>query len=544
MTRLPARLTASALALALGLAACGPGPELRPALAELPGCVEIPTERVVFDPVDVAEAGASSSAYAVVRNGCGGVLLLDDVRVEGALAAAFQAGPPDRIALRSGEQARIPIRFEPAAVELHGATLVVSSNDPAEREAAIELVGEGEGARLEITPGTADYGAATIGCEQRSVHTLTNRGTATLGIDEVRLLTDVPDAFRLDLDPLTNGDLPFSLEPNERVNIRLNFTPLDQEPHEAVLQVQSTDPGRPISKVEAGGVGISLGRRTDTFERPVIPQVDVLFSIDRSTTLEFYRTLAASADEMIREFARLGVDARVAAVAGDDGCIVGADPYIDTSFSASQAEKAFLAMADLDKTLSPYGNNEERGFTVVEAALGARTERPPECNRSFYREEADLALVFTSDESEQSLLPWEHYVLAFQSLKADPRDVRVHAIAGDYPSGCGIAAAGSGFYEATVATEGLFVSICNPVGGEQMRELARASVPTDPTAFRPSATPVIPTLEVRVDGVPMLTGWAYDVSRGSIVFERGFLPPRGSTIEVEYDAMPDCEDPQ
>ncbi len=74
--------------------------------------------------------------------------------------------------------------------------------------------------------------------------------------------------------------------------------------------------------------------------------------------------------------------------------------------------------------------------------------------------------MHVSDEPEQSVNPYTYYVSLFQGMKADPDDVVIHAVAGDYPGGCGSASAGTGYYEATVATGGVFLSICASRLGE------------------------------------------------------------------------------
>ena len=156
----------------------------------------------------------------------------------------------------------------------------------------------------------------------------------------------------------------------------------------------------------------------------------------------------------------MDVDYHVAVAVEDDGCVLGSDAYIDNTFSLSDAESTFETQADIYLTLGTYGANTERGFSLAEAASRRPTSDSGGCNDGLYREEAALAIVHVSDEPEQSVNPYTYYVSLFQGMKADPDDVVIHAVAGDYPGGCGSAQAGTGYYEATVATGGLFLSIC------------------------------------------------------------------------------------
>ena len=108
------------------------------------------------------------------------------------------------------------------------------------------------------------------------------------------------------------------------------------------------------------------------------------------------------------------------------------------------------------------------------------------------------------------------------------------------PSGCGGNSAYTSFYEATVATGGLFLSICATDFGSHLETLAEGSA-ADLTAFELTDFPVPETILVRVDGVPSAIGWVYVPGTNSVDFEEDYVPEGGSTIEVEYALYGDCE---
>lgn len=206
-------------------------------------------------------------------------------------------------------------------------------------------------------------------------------------------------------------------------------------------------------------------------------KIDVLFTLDRSQSMSMYldRFLGGS-EAFFSRMNALGVDYHIALTVEDDGCIVGADCYIDSSFSLSNAVAAFQTMA----AFSGLSANCERGFTLAEAALNPLQAGPGGCNEGFLRSDAALALVHISDEPEQSEevseQPYTYYVDLFQSLKPYADDVVINAIAGDYPTGCGAAMPGTGYYEATRATGGVFLSICAPDWTSHYEMLADAIV--------------------------------------------------------------------
>ena len=95
-------------------------------------------------------------------------------------------------------------------------------------------------------------------------------------------------------------------------------------------------------------------------------------------------------------------------------------------------------------------------------------------------------------------------------------------------------------YEATVATGGLFLSICATDFGSHLEELAEGST-TDLTSFELSDYPVEETIEVVVNGFTTTTGWSYNAVDNSIDFEQDYVPEGGSTIEVDYALQGDCD---
>lgn len=77
------------------------------------------------------------------------------------------------------------------------------------------------------------------------------------------------------------------------------------------------------------------------------------------------------------------------------------------------------------------GSGGEQAFDAMMLAIFDRGG----CNRGFFRDEANLVIVFVSDEDEASLVPIEDYIEALFQLKTDPSKIRIAAIVGVDPSG-------------------------------------------------------------------------------------------------------------
>jgi hypothetical protein len=393
---------------------------------------------------------------------------------------------------------------------------------------------------IQVDPESHDFDASFIGCGAEQAYTISNLGGADLVIHDLQFATGSAD-FSFDPAEDANGPLPWTLPPGGTAEVFVGYMPLDEFHDTAFLTVFSNDPVTPEVVVTANGNGTLYGENLDVFEQALKASVDVLFTLDRSGSMSDDNALVvANFGTFINTLVGLDADYHVAVGVEDDGCVLGSDAYIDNTFSASDAESTFETMADIYLTLGTYGANTERGFSLAEAALKSENIGSGGCNEGFYREGAKLSIVHVSDEPEQSVNPYTYYVSLFQGMKADPDDVVIHAVAGDIPDGCGSASAGTGYYEATVATGGLFLSICAEDWGSHLESIAEGSVSVN-DSFELTQLPVPETIEIQVDGIRTTTGWEYDASINSIVFDRDHIPAGGSTVEVEYSLMPDCE---
>jgi hypothetical protein len=188
------------------------------------------------------------------------------------------------------------------------------------------------------------------------------------------------------------------------------------------------------------------------------------------------------------------------------------------------------------------------GDTFTEALLtvGARAAEAAAyaggCNYGFMRPGAAFHLVVVSDEPEQSSWisgeNWNTLVTRMQTAKGDPGMVKVSAIAGDYPGGCGSADAGDGYYQATQATHGEFISICSDwADASTLEGLASASIIQN--SFELLQTPIPETISVYVNSTEV-TGWTYTPSTNT-VFIDSVDPGEGDLVEISYGGAASCD---
>jgi len=427
--------------------------------------------------------------------------------------------------------------YDPATATSYESYVLIDSDDPDTPVAQVHLLGEGIAPVIQLDPVSYDYGTTWVGCDNELALTITNIGNADLVVSDYSYNTGSEDLMFAGIDDV-NGDEEglLTLEPAGYEEVYISYLPLDEYADIAYLIVESNDPFNPQVQATQEGNGEFYGTNLDVFEQPIQGSTDIIFAVDKSGSMnEDLQNVVDNFGVFSRTMVGLDSDFHVAVTQADSGCINGSDIWIDNTFTESEAESTVDTMMNWGGS---YASNTERAFMLLEACLSETGAGG--CNEGLVRDDARLNLVGVSDEPEQSVNPWSYYVTLFQSYKDDPDEVIIHAVGGDYPSGCGSNQPYTGMYEATVATGGEFLSICATDWASHLTALAEASAAVLDT-FGLTATPVPETLVVRVDGVTSTLGWSYEESTNSVVFDMEYIPEGGSTIEVEYALMGDCE---
>jgi hypothetical protein len=440
------------------------------------------------------------------------------------------------ILIQPGGEATFTVEFDPNTAGEVTNKIFINSDDPDEPVVEVEIFGNGIAPVIELTPSEFNFGTLYIGCDADETFTVTNIGTADLVVSDIAFNTASEDLIH-DLNEATNGPLPWTLSPGEEKQVTVSNIPYDEFQDIAYLMVDSNDPYTSTVMSTIEGTGLYFGKGTDVYEQPIKGTTDIIFAVDRSCSMyDDIENVQNNFDIFVDTMDALDADYHVAATVEDNGCINGSDLYIDRDFDPADAKATITTMINLGGS---YGSNTERGFMLLESCLA--NIGSGDCNDGLIRDDATLNLVGVSDEPEQSVNNYTYYISLFQSLKDDPDDVIMHAIGGDYPSGCGSASAYTGFYEATVATGGLFLSICAVDWGSHLEDLAEGST-ADLSSFALTQYPVPETIEIEVDGTTTTIGWTYNPSTNSIDFDSDYVPEGGSTIVINYALFGDCDE--
>ncbi len=521
-------------ALPLLLLACN-GPDDKteepPVVSEDAPAVRLDPDALAFGRVEVGDWVSATVSVANVGDEDLEILSLE---LEDAVSAYTISAIGFSPLVPPGGSTTFDVTFDPDA-EGEYATAVLLETNAADEPARLPVTATGVAAtpepELVVSPVTYPFGTLYVGCEDTLALALRNEGSGDLVVSDLAYTGDTALAF--DPDEGVNGPLPWTLAPGASVEVRVTYAPIEEGSVSGTLVVTSDDPDGSVLATQSGAA-VRYGTNIDTFDLTHADQVDIVFTLDTTASMsDEAERLAEALPHLVDTLMASGLDYQLGITIADDGCIVGEVPFVDGTMSEAEQVAHLTTMLAAEP-----GRFAEMGFTVLEAALGAANLAPGGCNEGLVREGA-LALVGIADEPEQSPNPWVSYVSIFQSLKSRNDLLTVHAIAGDWPSGCGSIDPGVGWYEATAATGGQFLSICTADWSGHMEDIVD-DIPPDTDSFELSSWPVPETIVVTVDG-EVVDWWVYDETNRTIDFHGSSSPEAGSVVKIEYALYGDCE---
>ncbi len=469
-----------------------------------------------------ATAEVSVETFEIKSVG-GADLTVENIELLGDTSSFSVLTMESAFVLPPGASQTIEVAFSPMGAYSQMAQVLVSSDDPLNPQALVELVGAGAVPELEIQPDPVDFGTGVVGCDEELDVYLTNVGNDTLVISSIGHTSDVTGVF----SPLGSPTLPLSLEPGEEAQVLLGFLPESVRSYSGSLVVQSNEPlgERTATIAGAGSYGPD---QIDSWEIPEEPPSDIMFLVDQSCSMDDDAvSLGTNFGTFITQLNTYTTDWQIMVVNDDNGC--------NNSGILTSATSGYTS------TFSSAVRNGGGSYTeslLTVGASAAEKSGSTGCNAGFMRPTAMMHLIMVSDEPEQSYGSWSSYVDRMIAAKGTASMVRVSAIAGPVGrSSC--ADQGTGYDEAVTATGGVFLDICSTwATSANLALLAEASVSQDTYAL--SLEPVPSTIEVFVNGSPVTSGWTYDSSTNEVVFNTG-VPADGDSVDIEYSLPGTCD---
>jgi hypothetical protein len=464
--------------------------------------------------------GEGSTQTLTVRNIGLAPLTVVGAQVSGTTAFTLLS-EPDAV-LEPEEELTFDIAFSPVNPEDAG-SVVVLSDDPESPSVEVPLSGAALVGELAVLPNPLDFGDVPLGCSQSKSVTVQNVGSVDLTIDSMVPIGD--DAFGADWD----FDLPLRLAAGESLEVPLIYAPDDLEEDEAEVWITSDAiVGLTVARQRGGGTLESS--LFDEWWQGNGPwsQTDIVFYVDQSGSMsDDQERLRQNFTRFVTILEGLDLDWQIMVITNEDGCHNEQIINRDTADASGVFSRAVEG---------PYGRWTEAGLSLVAEALRDASE-PGGCNEGFLRTNAKTTAVMVSDEVEQSRQEWSHYVGEMRSVAPS---IGITSIVGDVPDGCATADPGIGYVEASLATGGAVLSICNEDWSSYFETIASLSALGQTDTFVLSSIPDPASILVNVDGAPS-TAWSYDATWNAIVFPPEAVPAPGVQIQAWYDILADCE---
>lgn len=138
------------------------------------------------------------------------------------------------------------------ALAILPAFLLACSDYGLKPKSSAPVSGEAPGPDLIVEPAFHDFGALGLGETDDVGVTLSNVGGAPLRVDALEYATRGAE-LTLDVDELTNGTLPWTLDPGEAREVRVRYVPVDTEIDDGAVIVASDDPDTPVARAAQTG---------------------------------------------------------------------------------------------------------------------------------------------------------------------------------------------------------------------------------------------------------------------------------------------------
>jgi hypothetical protein len=493
-------------------------PDAEPDIEVYPGALEF----------GAALAGEQAIQQLWIRNLGQATLSVDPLAFEGSGAFTLLEDP-GAFTLQASEERALTVVFSPDEPSAIQASAWVMSNDPDSPRIEVPLSGEGLVPWLEITPANHDFGELPIPCEDQLELTLQNTGNTTLEITSLELLGD--DQLWLSAAP----PLPLTLVPGEVSFAAVAIQAREPGALVASLAASSNDPRGEVRATQQATI-TWVGEAEDRFEVPADPPVDVLFAVDRSSSMDDdAQRLGEAFEDFITALTGATSGWHIGVVTYDDACFnhgildIGT-PAVEQRFAEAVA-LGFDHEIVLDEQLLQLSDR-----ALQQTGGGA-------CNEGFLRSGALLHLIVVSDEPERSTetasaWSWDYWLERYEAYVSGPSLLKVSGVV-DLDD-CNEGAAG--YLEAIAATGGEALSICDASWAEHAVALAEAS--SDFLfSFELSETPDPDSIVVEVDGGSIDSGWSYDDASNLVVFDEGLadsIAP-GAEIVIRYGIASSCE---
>jgi len=502
----------------------------KPEIVENSPNIRVTPSVIDFGPLD-AEGVIGSRTVTIENTG------LEDLNLTNILLDygndVFTLTAVDDLLLEPGESTEFDVFYDPVTYEENVGAIHIYSNDPTDGIVEVPLLGTGDAPVLWIDPMHHDYGDTLIGCDEEEGLFLWNIGNVDLEIYGIDFFISYPGNLSLMDVESHYGPFPWVISPDSYMIIEVTHSPTDFDIDYGDLYVYSNDPYSPETIAEQIGGGSYEDLVEEIYVQEEVTDVDILFVVDNSGSMSGNQTqLAQNIDTFMNVFITSGIHYNIGFITTDDSTAQGA--IIDPTSSDPVTE-----IQNIINSIGIRGSAAEKGIEFAYEAIQSGNDFGP--GSSFWRYDAKLIIIFISDEDDSgNVTPatMSSYMIA---VKGSYDYAIAHAVAGDYPGGCsdnGGATEGYEYFSLVNMLGGTFLSICQDDWGTPLETLANDSILKSKFTLQREA--IEETITVKVNGFVQNTGWYYDSSTNTIIFDQNNIPSPTSTIYISYNPVSEC----
>ena len=462
----------------------------------------------------------SDTMTITISNGGSADLIVDRLELEGANYSLDTSG----FVVPAAGWHQIQVSYTPETFEHNEGYIDIYLEGDEVPSQSVWLNGNGDAPVINVTPGDHDFGAPLLGCDVTKEIIIQNDGNVDLIVTDIDIMASVPPDITIDFGTLS--EFPWSIPPAGRVAFFANYVPLDEEPDTTLFDITSSDPKTPLYGAFTEGAAVISNEVIERWIQETKIIVDIIWIVDNSgSMMPFQNLLGLNMADFMTVFLSYSPDFQMAFITTDSPIFVAAPIDGRTHLPIDNA------IATID-SIGIGGSGWEKGLQMLEDCMLSS-----ECT-NWMRPDAKLIAIFLSDEPDNSNRTPISFINSFDALKPDA--FVPFAIIGDPPGGCPGASGwntqpGWGYYDVVQHYGSQWFSICDEDWGAQLESLAQTI--SVKTIFElGSADPHIDTFRVWINGQLMESGWSYDESINSVVFEFDDAPEPGDTIEIGYSS--------
>jgi hypothetical protein len=458
----------------------------------------------------------SDSKSFTIANASSDEVVVDHLEMEGDNFTIVLDG----FTVEAGGWTQVEVGYTPVSFEHNEGIVDIYLQGEEGPDFSVLLDGYGDAPLLTVNPTDVDFGTPTRGCEiSQEVH-IQNDGNVDLIIDDISFMTNLPQEINLRMGSLP--PFPWELNPNDRVALWVDYSPIDDQGDTMDWEITSNDPDNPVYNASAIGNGVLTNEMTHHWTQPTQPKIDLIWIIDNSNSMLTWQTrLGVNMASFMNTFLLYVQDYQIAFITTDDPTFVG------SSIDSNTGDPLLQSISRIS-SIGTGGNGVERGIENLRVCIDIG-----DC-KTWLRHNSELVAIFVSDEPDQSLLPTNVFINFFDSIR--PNAFTPFGIIGDLPNGCGgpawPAQPGWGYWQLIDHYSSQWWSLCDLNWGDQMEEVAQ-SIALQSIFPLQEPDPVIDSIEVWVNG-QINEDWEYDASNNSVTFDFEVVPGPGDNIEVSY----------